>query len=440
MAEIKTVKEHIPATPGFEVILNIVSNGVNAFTHGFHKYPAKYIPHIPRWAIHKYLTGMKEKNILDPFCGSGTTLVEGKLAGHHVYGMDIDPLSVLISKVKTTNLDKTLLKTIHYWVVETIQSRSVGSFVPDCDNIQHWFTRDAIHKLSIIRTVIDEVPAKFGYERKVTDIYNLLIICFSSIIRRVSNADNQSQKTYVSHTKPKTPEEVYALFFKRLTEFVEKAQEFSAITDPALNSKPVCGSSVDVNLTTFTGSQPIDLIVTSPPYIKAIDYIYNQMAELFWTGDLFDLETQPKQNARKKQYIGNKQIHKTDYFHCKPVTHQLGIPEIDQRLKAVYDQDKKNGHKHFYIAYHYFLNMERHFAAIATQVNTGTHYIMVVGDCEVSGIKFELADFLVKVAEKQGFKLDDKWGYQIKNRYMRFDRKGRGGIINIDWVLDFERL
>ena len=83
-----------------ESILNISTRNVTNQTHGFHKYPAKFIPDIPKWAIKKYLNEEKGKIILDPFCGSGTTLVEGLLAGHNVIGIDIDPLSLWISKSK----------------------------------------------------------------------------------------------------------------------------------------------------------------------------------------------------------------------------------------------------------------------------------------------------------------------------------------------------
>lgn len=62
---------------------------------------------------------------------------------------------------------------------------------------------------------------------------------------------------------------------------------------------------------------------------------------------------------------------------------------------------------------------------------------MVVGDSSVSGVFFETSEFLADIAERNGFRVTNKWGYNIKNRYMRFDRKGRGGIISIDWVLDF---
>ena len=67
------VKGAIPAEIERESILNISTRNVTTQTHGFHKYPAKFIPDIPRWAIEKYLNGEKGQTILDPFCGSGTT-------------------------------------------------------------------------------------------------------------------------------------------------------------------------------------------------------------------------------------------------------------------------------------------------------------------------------------------------------------------------------
>ena len=63
-------------------------------THGIHSYPAKFIPHIPRYIIKNY-TKPKEV-VLDQFCGSGTALVEANLLGRNAYGIDINPLSKLM--------------------------------------------------------------------------------------------------------------------------------------------------------------------------------------------------------------------------------------------------------------------------------------------------------------------------------------------------------
>jgi DNA modification methylase len=437
--EYQFVKEIIPSDIEQNSILNIVTRDVNTYTHGFHKYPAKFIPHIPKWAITKYLDGSKNKNILDPFCGSGTTLVEGILAGYNTIGFDIDPLSAMISKVKSTRLDEKELKNISDWLVEEIKTKKKGIFKPDCETIEHWFTKDAISKLSIIRTLINQIPEKFGDNKKVKDIQDLLLICFSSIIRKVSNADDESQKTYVSHTKIKEPKEVNSLFLSQLDLFVDRSIKFAVTTSSKTKSKIIVSSSAD-SLEKKLNGKKIDLAVTSPPYIKAIDYIYNQMVELFWIGDLFQMQTQTKQNEKKTHYIGNKQISKVEFKNYTPYNTIISIEKLDEKLKEVYDTDKKNGHKHSYVAFKYFVEMEKHFLEMKKCLTTGTHYVLVVGDSNVSDVFFDTASFLIEIAVRNGFKITNKWGYKIKNRFMRFDRKGRGGIIEIDWVLDFERI
>lgn len=432
------VKEIIPSEIEYDSILNITTRDVNSFTHGFHKYPAKFIPQIPKWAISKYLEPNKQSKILDPFCGSGTTLVEGMLAGNNVVGIDIDHLSVMISKVKTTRINEYLLKKISLWLTNEIQRSQDGEFLPECATIDHWFTKDAITKLSIIRTAIDKIPSLFGDQIEVLNIQNLLLICFSSIIRRVSNADDESQKTYVSHTKVKDPPEVFSLFFPQMDYFIDRAIKFSRATSPHINARIIGTSSADSLCAKLTGQQ-IDLAITSPPYIKAIDYIYNQMVELFWVGDLFQMQTQEKQNKKKKQYIGNKQIPASEYMPYNPVNFSFSINQLDENIQNISGVDLKNGRKHSYIIYKYFLDMERHFEEMAKCLNRGTHYVLVVGDSSVSGIFIESSKFLIELARRNGFEISNKWGYVIKNRFMRFDRKGRGGKIDIDWVLDFVR-
>jgi len=432
------VKEVIPPEIKQDSILNILTNKVTGYTHGFHKYPAKFIPHIPKWAINKYLAGQKRKTILDPFCGSGTTLVEGILAGHNVIGIDIDPLSCLIAKVKTTDVNISELNEVSDWLVKGIKKGKRGEFKPECETIGHWFPKETINKLSIIRTLINQIPERFGDNKSIEDIRNLLIICFSSIIRRVSYADNESQKTYVSHTHIKTPVEPLGLFLSQLALFKDRITKFSE-NIPKLRNRIICSSSTESLKVKLKGNN-IDLSITSPPYIKAIDYIYNQMVELFWIGDLFGIETQSKQNRKKKEYIGTKHFHKKEFVEYTPFETTIGIKKLDNKIQKVFKTDKKNGHKHAYITFKYFMGMENHFAEISKCLDKGKHCIIVVGDSSVSTIFFNTADFLTEIAERNGFRITNKWGYKIKNRYMRFDRNGRGGIIDIDWVLDLVRV
>jgi len=240
----------------------------------------------------------------------------------------------------------------------------------------------------------------------------------------------------VSHTKIKVPDEVNQLFLSQLDHFINRSIAFSDQVASNLKVNVYTKSSIkDVNLT--LRDKNIDLIITSPPYIKAIDYVYNQMAELFWIGDKFGIQTQQLQNIIKKNYVGNKQILKAEYSKFDPANDQFGIVDLDKTIKKILETDPKNGHKHAYITYKYFLEMEAHFKEIRTCISRNINYVMVIGNSDVSGIHVETASYLILLAERNGFKLTNKWGYKIKNRYMRFDRKGRGGIIKIDWVLSF---
>src|SRR3989344_7246286 len=82
------------------------------FTHGIHTYPAMMIHQIARRLI--YLYGKDAKTLLDPFCGSGTSLVEASLVPtiKEAYGFDLNPLAILISKVKSTSLNVKKLEPI----------------------------------------------------------------------------------------------------------------------------------------------------------------------------------------------------------------------------------------------------------------------------------------------------------------------------------------
>src|SRR6476646_6407224 len=86
------------------------------YTHRCHPYSAKYIPQIPNLLISNFTK--KNDLVLDNFVGSGTTLVESKLLGRNAIGVDINPLACLISKVKTTPIEKSATEHI----LEFIQS------------------------------------------------------------------------------------------------------------------------------------------------------------------------------------------------------------------------------------------------------------------------------------------------------------------------------
>ncbi len=399
----------------------IMSNHINYITHSIHKYPAKFIPHIPRWAIQTYLGGGRRGLVLDPFSGSGTTLLEAAVSGHSSIGVDIDPLSRLIAKVKLTPLDTGRLHGVFQEIERGISKRKKGKFQPATSNLYHWFSRRNANDLSVLRDVIE----KYKNEK---DVYDFLIVTLSSIIRKVSNADDQSHKTYVSHTYPKTPPNVFITFRRALKEHIVQMEELSRYYG---TTKPQFRLPNGVSATNFGDSvrkSSVDLAITSPPYIKAIDYIYNQMVELFWIGDLFDLDTQAKQNTYKRLYIGTKILYKSQYEKI-PVT---GYNFVDRLVRRI----KKKDLKHAFIVADYFVKMKDNICATNYVLKPRGHYIVVIGNCKVSGVEIPISEFLAKISEENNFTVHNFFSYTIRNRYMRFSRSGKGGLITHDWVID----
>ena len=162
----------------------------NYLTHGIHSYTAKLIPHIPRYFIEKYTK--RGDVIFDPFCGSGTTLLEARFLSRNAIGIDINPLATLISEVKTTPLDIDELSLAIRLVKEDVKNsnRKLTVVFP---NIDYWFCKKARNELSRIKFSIESLNGRFS-----ESLYRFLLVCFSSIIRKSSYADPRMAKTYKS--------------------------------------------------------------------------------------------------------------------------------------------------------------------------------------------------------------------------------------------------
>lgn len=180
------------------------------------------------------------------------------------------------------------------------------------------------------------------------------------------------------------------------------------------------------------------MIITSPPYIKSIDYVYNQMVEFFWIGDLFNMDTQPKQNKKRKKYTGTTLVSKSEY-----VNFSINDSSLDSKLLNIYLteilKDEKNGEKHAHIVNNYFEYMYNHFIGTYKIMENNGHYVMAIGNSTVSGIKVDTASLLIEFAVQAGFRLETRWSYLIKNHFMGFDRGKKGGKITKDHMLIFKK-
>jgi hypothetical protein len=253
------------------------------------------------------------------------------------------------------------------------------------------------------------------------DERGFLLVVFSSTLRWVSNADDQSQKTYVSGTLRKDPPTVADVFWR----FLRRALSGLADLNRKRHSESVTLIPDDADATRLgLGPDSVDLAVTSPPYLDSVDYPYNMMLEYFWLGPVLGVPDRKSFNALRRRPIGAK----------NPVE-PAGLPPS---LKGVVELEVMPPARRA-AATTYFALMERHFGEVAGCLKPGARYAFVVGNSQTLLDMVPLHDALVHLAAAAGLGLERAFGYRIRRHYMKFPRNGRGGIILIDWVLVFRK-
>ncbi len=234
-------------------------------THSFHPYPAKFPPQIPQNLLKQF--SQAGEIVLDPFCGSGTTLVEARLAGINSTGVDVNPLSCLLAKVKSTPLNSSQLSQVESFMSEveseSFYRKTSKHFnlvqVPQIEGLLHWFQENVAQELAFLKqkiwTIEDEETRDF------------LKIIFSSIIVRVSNQESDTR--FAAINKQVTDGHTFKTFLDKSKDFLKRINEFSLVADKKSLMRTYNHDSRDLS---FLDSESFDLVITSPPYANTYDY------------------------------------------------------------------------------------------------------------------------------------------------------------------------
>jgi len=246
-------------------------------THNSHPYPAKFVPQIPRILI-EALTDVGD-TVLDPFCGSGTSLVEASILGRYSIGFDLNPIAGLISRVKTTSLSEaqfsqisSLLHNLDRLLIPISRGdyRNCDADIPEFLNRDHWFQPFVQHELGILRKMIWEITDETAR--------NFLKIALSAIIVKVSNQDSDTR--WVAVQKLIRTGDVVRAFLTKARDMLKRIREYAQLhplpTQVHIESLNEVGDLIP--------QKSIDLIITSPPYLNSFDYYLYHKLRFFWLG------------------------------------------------------------------------------------------------------------------------------------------------------------
>jgi len=362
--------------------------------------------------------------VLDPFVGSGTTLVEARLLERNCIGIDHNPLARLVSKVKSTPLDKEILIKGRDRLVKDIQTHGSDEKVelPYFKNRDFWFDRPASEAIAIVKGLAEQFDS---------DLRDFFLVVLSEVVQKVSKvAPGQlmpaARKKIHLHQKVERTD-VFKLFTDQLDHDLVSILTFSKRAGRGFFSLIAGDDARKIAL-----SHRVGLVVTSPPYINAHHYIWTHKLRLLQLGLLNDRE---RLNLMRKE-VGTEDFGVSSYSFQQRTGHK----EIDEKIAEIFSGKyyKASGNQNKIRAasvYKYFVDMREHFSEAYQVLSSGCHYCIVIGNNTICRVTVPTADYLAEIAEEVGFREVQQFQIVLRNRTLNLPR-------NVKWAdsIPFDRM
>lgn len=386
--------------------------------HGLHEYKGKFNPQVVK-AILNIFNIEPGQRVLDPFCGSGTTLVECTHLGISSHGIDLNPLAVFIANAKlqalVTPADE-LWTTLRRLSISLNRTRRWSITLDDDPRslyLQSWFDSEILEVIEIIHSKIENIGGSHA---------PIFFAVASNLLRDYSLQDPKDLR--IRRRKSPLPERPFPeALLDAWTRFIERTEATQAIlgTDLPSNRAALC----DV-----TALEPADFpalfdaSITSPPYAMALPYIDTQRLSLVWLNlldpeNILELEAELigsrelRGRARKRlssDLEENKQyLPEAEALFCHRIRNALGAHDGFRR-KAVP-----------ILLYRYFTSMQKSFRAIRDLVRRHAPFALIVGHNHsvLGGVRYDIDTpvHLANIASGSGWTVEELIPLQTYHRY-----------------------
>jgi|SRR5271157_517043 len=451
-------------------------------THGLYSYPAKFIPHVPYYVIKKYAR-QESSVVLDPFGGSATTAIEAVRLGHNCIVMDNNPIVDVLAPAKTMQLDFNLddgntalelnepadgMSRNHVNINRIIEAIQVypHNFVPAWKNIDHWVEPEFKPILEQVWGYLNDNPEDLS-----PCLLSLLKIAAMHVTDYFSNGALDVPKLFKSKNRIKqidrlkqrfqqNPGLPYSLLKEKFKKYHAMVKEFNDMIagnntivthfdEKSIKNLDFARISPDERFVLSIGGVDsinyqfpdqyqgsVDIIITSPPYVYAQEYIRSSKSHLYWLGIIDDLRatelTRSEIGHRKGDTVSRilQEIGHVDSFASS-----FGkLLEIEQQKYG------KNGKYTPFIAT-YFHDMHRAIGNMKLLLKDGGIFGLFVGNPTVLGIQIECSKIFSDFFEDQGYEVLE-YGYDpIVNRQLLKGRKNENpNGMDFEWLIIARKL
>lgn len=384
--------------------------------HSFHRYFGKLIPAIPGAAIECF--SPPDGLVLDPFCGSGTSLVEAQLQGRASIGIDVNPLSTLISAAKTTPIDSEKAESALKTILQAPETEPL--WLPYVVNREHWFRPEAINGLANILETIKSMPE--------SDEKQFSLAVLSAVVRNCSNADPQHvfpgiSKRVRASGKLDKPVDVPAIYERA---YLKRFKQVLHL--PKLAPRPrILTGAIE---TTHLDPNTVDLVVTNPPYISSIHYLETLKLEMGWLGYIAD---QAAYSDMDKGVLGTERFKKAEY--ASPAT--TSLPDVNRQIEEIFPREPRIA----LVIATYFSRLDKTMATLASSLKHGGHLVFKIAPSRLRGHSVNTPAAIQELLSRHKINLIEEIRDPIDSvsRSLHTARNYYSGQIDEDHLLIFQK-
>lgn len=389
-----------------------LSSGVDRSTHLMHSYPAKLIVNIPIFFLNCPSLSPPGGMVFDPFCGTGTTLVEAVLTGRHAGGADANPLARQIAAAKLTPIAESEIETVRASVKRSAHRITPLPFQSVVD-VDRWFSAEAQKALGSLSAAISRIE---NHEMR-----RFMGVCLSSCVRRSSFVDPRLSVPVRSKDAPSVSyKEVLSLFDRTVKMNAERLARLNEVSPQLLQDVRILS---DAREAATADLRSPDLIITSPPYLGAQKYIRASSLSIGWLG----LAPNGKLRELERRNIGREHFSKEEYRDLIEVV----VPSARATLKRIWSTNPLRAH----IAATYLAEMQDALTPACEKLKKGGHFVLVIGDNSLCGEPFPTSLYLKEMLEGLGLSVLLELVDDIRSRGLMTKRNKTAGIISREHIL-----
>ena len=343
--------------------------------------------------------------VLDPMCGSGTVVRVAASEGRTAIGADLDPLAVFITRTISRQGWLTGLEDRAREIVRRAQR--LGDALPNWFErdpetrkfVSYWFAQPQVAQLSKIARVLKDEPLTAD---------PLRVVLSRTIVTKEGGA---SLARDTSHSRPHRVRTIND--FDVFAGFIAAARRIEGLADVELNTGRARVRRADARSLSFLDDATVDLVVTSPPYLNALDYLRGHRMSLVWLG-----WTVSQLREIRGESIGAER----------------GLPKLDdeerQILETANPRASELGERQERMVWRFVRDMNRLCRSLSRVTKPGGHLVFVVADSQLAGVPVLNSRICVAAAACQGFELLDTQTRELpgRHRYLPPPGSSRGTL------------